>query len=61
MLLFSLNRDGTVEKELFQKAAEELRHCIPLEISTIDSSGWDGLRRHFLKAYSLYRGYHFVK
>jgi hypothetical protein len=60
MMLFSLNRDGTIEKELFQKAAEELRHCIPVEISIISSSGWDALRRHFLKAYSLYRGYHFV-
>jgi len=61
MTLLSINKDGTIEKELFQKAVEELRECIPVEISTIDSSRWDALRRHFLKAYSLCRGYHFVK
>jgi hypothetical protein len=61
MTLFSLNRDGSTEKELLEKAANELRHCIPVELSTLDISGWETLRKHFLKAYSLYRGYHFVK
>jgi len=61
MLLFSLNRDATIEKDLLQSAAEELRNCIPVEISSFDASGWEELRLHFLKAHSLYRGYHFVK
>lgn len=60
-ILFSLNKDGTIEKELFQKAVEELRNCIQVETSTFDSIGWNIQRRHFMKAYSLYRGYHFVK
>jgi len=61
MLLFSLNRDATIEKDLLQSATEELRNCIPVEISSFDASGWEELRLHFLKAHSLYRGYHFVK
>lgn len=61
MILFSLNRDGTIEKELLEKAAKTLRYCIPIEISTPDISGWENLRKGFLKAYSLCRGYHFVK
>ena len=61
MILSSLRRDGTVEKRLLEKAAKELSHCIPVDISTLDESGWEVLRRQFLRAYSLYRGYHFVK
>jgi hypothetical protein len=61
MILLSLNRDRTVEKDLFQKAVKELRHCIPVEISTVNYLGWEALRELFQKAYGLYRGYHFVK
>ena len=61
MLLFSLNRDGTIEKDLLRRAAKELRNCIPIKISSFDASGWEKLRYNFLKAHSLYRGYHFVK
>jgi len=61
MLLFSLNRDGTTENSLLQGAAEELRSCIPVKISSFGASGWEELRCHFLKAYRLYSGYHFVK
>jgi len=61
MILFSLNRDGTLNRELLKKAMYELRHCIPVNISTLDRSGWDALRRYFLKAYNLYSGYHLVK
>lgn len=61
LILFSLKRDGTVEEQLLKKAAKELSHCVPLKLSTFDLFGWDNLRRYFLKAYSLYRGYHFVK
>jgi len=61
MILFSLEKDGTVEKELLGRAIEELRHCVPVKIHRLDASGWDISRKYFLKAYSLYRGYHFVK
>ena len=59
--LFSLNNDGTVDKKLLQKAIKELRHCIPIENSTLTISNWFALRKLFQKAYNLYRGYHFVK
>ena len=59
--LFSLNKDGTVDKDLLQKAMTELRHCIPVENSTVNISSWYTLRKLFQKAYKLYRGYHFVK
>jgi hypothetical protein len=61
MLLFSLNRDATIEKDLLKSAAKELRHCIPVELFSFDASGWEELRCRFLKAHSLYRGYHLVK
>lgn len=61
MILFSLRRDGTIDKDLLEKAAKELRHCIPVQVSMFDTSGWETLREHFLKAYSLCSGYHFVK
>lgn len=61
MTLFSLNRDGTIEKDLLEKAARELRRCIPVDISMFDTSGWETVRKQFLKAYSLCTGYHFVK
>jgi len=61
MLLFSLNRDATIEKDLLKSAAKELHNCIPVELSSFDASGWEELRRRFLKAHSLYRGYHLVK
>ncbi len=59
--LFSLNQDGTVEKELFQKAMNELRYCIPVDNYTVNITNWFALRKLFQKAYNLYRGYHFVK
>jgi hypothetical protein len=59
--LFSLNRNGTVEKDLFEKAMEKLRYCVPVEPSKLNIAGWYALRRQFQKAYNLYRGYHFVK
>jgi len=61
MILLSINRDGSVEKDLLQEATRELRKCIPVEIDTFDISGWDALKKDFLRAYRLYRGYHFVK
>jgi predicted nucleotidyltransferase len=61
MILFSLNKDGTIEKRLLEKAISQLRCCIPIKVSTLDGVGWDITRKHFLKAYGLYRGYHFVK
>lgn len=61
MLLFSLNRDTTIEKSLLKSAAKELRNCIPVEFSSFDTSGWEELRCRLLKAHSLYRGYHLVK
>lgn len=61
MLLFSLNRDATIKKSLLKSAADELRNCVPVKISSFDASGWEEVRYHFLQAYSLYRGYHFVK
>ena len=61
MLLFSLNRDATIEKGLLKSAAKELSNCIPVKISSFDVSGWEELRCRFLKAHSLYKGYHLVK
>jgi len=61
MILFSLDRDGTVDKKLLEEASEELGHCIPVSISALDICEWENLREHFLKAYGLCRGYHFVK
>jgi len=61
VLLFSLNRDGTIEMESFRKAVSELSNCIPIKVSAINASEWDTLRKHFLKAYSLCTGYHFIK
>jgi len=60
-LYLSLNRDGTVDEELLQKAESQLRHCIPVQNNTVTLSGWDHLRRLYYKAYSLCGGYHFVK
>ena len=61
MILFALNKDGTIEKELLKKAAEELKNCIPVEVSMDNISCWETLRRGFLEAYRLCEGYHFVK
>lgn len=61
MLLFSLNRDVTIEEGLLKSAAKELSNCIPVGLSSFDASGWEELRCRFLKARSLYRGYHFVR
>jgi hypothetical protein len=61
MILLSINKDGSVEKNLFKEATKELRKCVPVEIDSSDISGWDALRKNFLRAYRLYRGYHFVK
>jgi hypothetical protein len=61
LLLFSLRRDATVEKDLLDIAAKELRNCVSSKISSYDAAGWEKLRIRFLKAHSLYVGYHFVK
>lgn len=63
ILMRSLNNDATVETNLLNKARETLSHCIPVKISSLDISGWEELRLHFLKARALYQkeGYHFVK
>ena len=61
LILFSLNEDGTIERECMKKAITELRECIPVDVSTFDLYGWNDLRKHFLKANSLYEGYHFVR
>jgi hypothetical protein len=61
IILFSLTRNGTIEKDLLERAAKELRNCIPVELPKFDMAGWESLRRHFLKAYSLCEGYHLAK
>ncbi len=61
LLLFSLNRDATIEKNLLKRATGELRNCVHVELSSLGPSGWEELRCRFLKARSLYRGYHFVR
>jgi hypothetical protein len=61
LLLFSLDRDGSVDKILLKAAQEELDKLIYSNISSFDKRGWEKLRIRFLKARDLYRGYHFVR
>jgi len=61
LLLFSLNRNATVDAGMLEIAEKELRNCVSSRIASFDSRGWEELRMRFLKARSLYKGYHFVK
>jgi hypothetical protein len=60
-ILFSVNKDGTIQEKLLEKGINQLRGCVPVGISRLDGIGWETVRERFLKAYNLYRGYHFVK
>jgi hypothetical protein len=61
LLLFSLNRDGTVKGSYVEKASDLLDHCIPQNLSVSPSSQWNLMRERFLKAYDLCQGFHLVK
>ena len=61
LLLFSLDRDGNVEKVLLKTAQEELDKCVYVHLPSFDKRSWEKLRIRLLKARDLYRGYHFVK
>jgi hypothetical protein len=61
LLLFSLGRDGSVEKDLLKASQGELDKCIYSDIPSSGNRSWERLRIRFLKARELYRGYHFVK
>ena len=61
LLLFSLGRDGSVEKILMRRAQEELDKCLYSDINSFGDQSWEKLQTRFLKARDLYRGYHFVK
>jgi hypothetical protein len=61
MLLFSLNPDSTIDRDLLENAERELRNCVYSKLTSFDSTGWEELRMRFLIARKLYIGYHFVK
>jgi hypothetical protein len=61
LLLFSLHRDGSVERVMLKTAQKVLDKCVYSDIDSFDKRGWEELRIRFLKARNLYRGFHFVK
>jgi hypothetical protein len=61
LLLFSLSKDGSVDKDLLKTAQEELGKLVYSNVPSFDKRSWEKLRIRFLKARDLYRGYHFVR